>query len=278
MKLTKSFRLIGQALAVTMLTGTTLAGDVLPILKVGSDTYSNVVVLNVTDTELFFQHAGVMSNVKLADLDPALQRTFGYVPPKPQPLETTTQPATVPQTLAVANTASENVSPERKRAIPEGKMFKDYPLADGKALRLIFPNVWTSSDPGPAAKPPYSTLIRMEHDQSGSFMSLITVMPTGNPFEKISTQQALSISGYNQLKDSVETTLNLEPLNGVQAQGLYYSLTLKKPGKRLPCQTQGLVKFGDLMVYFVFESSDARGKDAQAAMEMIRNAELVEKP
>lgn len=278
MKLTKSFRLIGQALAVTMLTSHALAEDVLPTLKVGSDIYTNVTVINVTDTELFFKHGGVMGNVKLAELDPALQKTFGYVPPKPQPAEAPAAPSSVPQTVAVVNTASENAALTRKRAVPAGMMFKDYPVAGGKALRLTFPDVWKSSEPGPAAKPPYSTLIRMEHDQTGGFMALITVMPKGNPFENLSIQRALSIPGYNQLRESVETNLNLQPLDGVQEQGYYYSMTLKSPGKKLPCQSQGLVKFGDLMVYFVFESSDARGKDALAALEMIQSAELVEKP
>jgi thiol-disulfide isomerase/thioredoxin len=54
------------------------AEDRLPLLKVGSEIYSNVVVTSVTATDLYFNHAKGMSNAKLRNLDPDLQKRFGY--------------------------------------------------------------------------------------------------------------------------------------------------------------------------------------------------------
>ena len=51
-----------------------------PALRVGSEVYSNVTVINVTATHLTFLHyRGVMS-AKLADLEPSLQHHFGFDP------------------------------------------------------------------------------------------------------------------------------------------------------------------------------------------------------
>ena len=50
------------------------AGDTLPVLKVGSEVYSNVTVTKVTATDIYFSHARGMGNAKLKNLDPALQK------------------------------------------------------------------------------------------------------------------------------------------------------------------------------------------------------------
>lgn len=59
-----------------------LADEKLPLLKAGGDVYSNVTVLSVSTTDVFFTYAhgsGVgMANAKLKDLDPALQKHFHY--------------------------------------------------------------------------------------------------------------------------------------------------------------------------------------------------------
>jgi len=58
------------------------ADDKLPVLKVGSQTYSNVTVLQVTATDLFFTAGKAMANAKLKDLDPELQKRFHFDPAK----------------------------------------------------------------------------------------------------------------------------------------------------------------------------------------------------
>ena len=58
------------------------ADEKLPVLKAGSEIYSNVTVTTVTATDVFFTYSGGMANVKLSKLDPALQEHFGYDPQK----------------------------------------------------------------------------------------------------------------------------------------------------------------------------------------------------
>jgi thioredoxin-related protein len=58
------------------------ADENLPVLKVGSDVYSNVTVTTVTATDIYFTYAGGMANVKLKSLDPELQKHFHYNPAK----------------------------------------------------------------------------------------------------------------------------------------------------------------------------------------------------
>jgi len=56
----------------------TFADTRLPLLHAGDASFTNVAVTLVTPTDLYFSHAAGMSNVKLKDLDAALQKRFGY--------------------------------------------------------------------------------------------------------------------------------------------------------------------------------------------------------
>jgi len=58
------------------------ADEKLPVLKAGSEVYSNVTVTTVTATDIYFTYSGGMANVKLSKLDPALQEHFHYNPVK----------------------------------------------------------------------------------------------------------------------------------------------------------------------------------------------------
>ena len=71
------------ALALAAFAGAAFAADSdvrLPVLKAGTEIYSNVTVLNVTATDLYFSHAGGMGNAKLKSLDPELRKKFNYDP------------------------------------------------------------------------------------------------------------------------------------------------------------------------------------------------------
>ena len=75
---------------VLCLAGLTLpvfAEEKLPLLKVGSQTYSNVTVTTVSATDIYFVSSQEMGNAKLKDLDPALQKHFHYDPAKVQATE-----------------------------------------------------------------------------------------------------------------------------------------------------------------------------------------------
>jgi thiol-disulfide isomerase/thioredoxin len=72
-------RASGFIILVLLATITVVRADEnLPVLKVGSDVYSNVTVTTVTPTDIFFTYAGGMVNVKLKNLDPELQKHFHY--------------------------------------------------------------------------------------------------------------------------------------------------------------------------------------------------------
>jgi thioredoxin-related protein len=51
-----------------------------PLLKIGSDTYTNVVVTSHNATDIYFIHAGGAANAKIKKLSPELQQQFDYDP------------------------------------------------------------------------------------------------------------------------------------------------------------------------------------------------------
>lgn len=54
----------------------------LAVLKVGNEAYSNVTVLAVTTTEIYFTHNRGIGNAKLEALDPGFQKQFHFDPEK----------------------------------------------------------------------------------------------------------------------------------------------------------------------------------------------------
>ena len=58
------------------------ADEKLPVLQSGTDTYSNVTVLSVSATDVYFtyNHGKGMANAKLKNLSPDLQKHFHYNP------------------------------------------------------------------------------------------------------------------------------------------------------------------------------------------------------
>jgi hypothetical protein len=62
------------------MTPTAFADKKLPVLEVGSKTYSNVTVTEVTATDIYFISDKGLANAKLKDLDPVLQKLFHYDP------------------------------------------------------------------------------------------------------------------------------------------------------------------------------------------------------
>ncbi len=54
--------------------------ETFPVLQVGSETYSNVTVTSVSKTDIYFNYAGGMANVKIKKLSPELQEHFNFNP------------------------------------------------------------------------------------------------------------------------------------------------------------------------------------------------------
>ena len=80
---------LGIFLTLAWLIGslTVRADEKFPILKIGTDVYTNVTVTSVSATDIFFTHAGGMGNMKLKNLSPDLQKHFHFDPKKAQAVE-----------------------------------------------------------------------------------------------------------------------------------------------------------------------------------------------
>jgi thiol-disulfide isomerase/thioredoxin len=57
-----------------------IAAETLPVLKAGSEVYSNVTILSVSATDIYFTSSRGLANAKLKNLDPALQKHFNFNP------------------------------------------------------------------------------------------------------------------------------------------------------------------------------------------------------
>jgi hypothetical protein len=84
-----SFLITGLA----MISLTAFGDEKLPVLTAGGETYSNVTVIKVTATDIYFISDKGLANIKLKNLSPALQEHFHYNP-KAAPAAAP-QPATV---------------------------------------------------------------------------------------------------------------------------------------------------------------------------------------
>ena len=69
-------------LGLILITRTAFADEKLPVLKAGGETYSNVTVIKVSATDIYFISDRGLANAKLQNLDPALQKHFHYDPAK----------------------------------------------------------------------------------------------------------------------------------------------------------------------------------------------------
>jgi cytochrome c biogenesis protein CcmG/thiol:disulfide interchange protein DsbE len=77
----QSARTLSLASALLLLAQALPAAPVkLDSLKVGSQIYSSVTIIRVTETDLYFNHDRGVANVKLKYLDPELQRKLDYDP------------------------------------------------------------------------------------------------------------------------------------------------------------------------------------------------------
>jgi hypothetical protein len=65
-------------LGLLIITLTASADEKLSVLKAGGETYSNVTVIKISATDIYFTSDQGLANVKLRNLDPVLQQHFHY--------------------------------------------------------------------------------------------------------------------------------------------------------------------------------------------------------
>jgi hypothetical protein len=73
---------IGSAVVFQLIcAGLSMAADQkLPVLKVGTQVYSNVTITSVSATDIYFTYDKGAANAKLKNLEPALQKLFNFNP------------------------------------------------------------------------------------------------------------------------------------------------------------------------------------------------------
>jgi len=69
-----------MAFVLAMVAVPAFADEKLPVLKAGSEVYSNVTVTTVTATDIYFTYAGGMANLKIKNLSPDMQQHFSFDP------------------------------------------------------------------------------------------------------------------------------------------------------------------------------------------------------
>ena len=131
-----AFILFGLLVAI----GSVRADEKLPVLQVGSNTYSNVTVTVVTATDIYFTYAGGMGNAKLKLLSPDLKKHFGYNARQAGEVEQRQTAANTQYRLQAANpppsrpAADEDAVPPAAAAQPSGLSWgTDLPAAMNQA-------------------------------------------------------------------------------------------------------------------------------------------------
>ena len=93
-----------------------LADERLPVLKVGSEVYSNVTVTSVSTTDIFFMYSRGIGNAKLKNLEPAMQQHFHYNPDKASVIEQQQREANAKFAVQVASNINVNTNKQSDAA------------------------------------------------------------------------------------------------------------------------------------------------------------------
>ena len=151
-------------------------------LKVGSLTYSNVTIVNVTPTDLYFSYEKGIKNVKLRLLDPETQKLLNYDPRAAEELEWKQIQDAARFQSTVASTSSRGTNPSgAPETEKKPKSFQESiadPISDrsliGKPAPPITVGKWSGSARAPALK--------------GKFVLLAFVAPWSIPSQKAVSQ------------------------------------------------------------------------------------------
>jgi thiol-disulfide isomerase/thioredoxin len=121
-------------------------------LAVGSTTYTNVLVMSKNATDIFIKHSGGMASIKIKELSPELQSTFGFDAAKAEAAVKQRQEANVAYAAALKD-AERARAAQPKAAAPAKAPQKTEPVAavDKQAPSLVVES-WVSSQPSTAGK------------------------------------------------------------------------------------------------------------------------------
>jgi thiol-disulfide isomerase/thioredoxin len=147
---------IGVVILLNLLTmaSVAVAGEKLPVLKAGNEVYSNVTIMSVSATDIYFTSNRGLANAKLKDLDSALQKHFNFNPTNAAAIEQKQKAAnaeyhlqTLKQPTPAVSADGEPAPPPGAQIEPEtGKQIWAKPLLNQPAPPL-FVEKWLTPEP-----------------------------------------------------------------------------------------------------------------------------------
>ena len=150
-----------------------------------------------------------------------------------------------------------------------------FELPDHGALTLAVPDGWTDKVNRPSNRLPPTILLRP--GAAGSGEVLITAGWPIPPVTKLPDEAGIRSEVATVAKkiapQSVEGTLSLQELKGIEGRGFYFSATDRAPGPgEYKYLTQGIVRVGDISLVFTVLTNDGQEAVVKAALEMLRKA------
>lgn len=147
---------------------------------------------------------------------------------------------------------------------------REFPVGAAGILQLGIDDGWRETRPPSDS----GATVSMESTVPGRMHLLLTPLPlqnSGGDIRSIVQRTADRIG-----PDSVEKTLRLEPLRGVEASGYYFKATdpAPKPGE-FRFMYQGAVAVGRSLVTFTVLFNRGAEKDAELALSAVRDLRLV---
>jgi hypothetical protein len=150
-----------------------------------------------------------------------------------------------------------------------------FELPDHGTLTLIVPDGWMDKVNHPANRLPPTMLLRP--GAAGSGEVLITAVWPIPPATKISDEATLrsevAVAAKKAASQSVEGTLSLQDLKGIEGRGFYFSATDRAPSPgEYKYLTQGIVRVGEIALAFTILTNDGQEAVVKAALEMLQTA------
>lgn len=257
--------------------------ETIHLLNAAGQTFTNVVVEQVSDTHLFFKYQGGMSSVKLMDLSPELQQRFGYNPAKGAQLLNE-------QAAADANFESRYATPVQggnslsnaptggtnDLKYPTGRIDRDFRVGKTGILSLSFPNKWMY-DAEESTDPSFPGLnLRFGPQYGSNFLVLVSTVPAEDGATRAGPEKMMTMVASHLARRAVENPISLTPLTGAEVNGYYFAFTDKtyvnkepKPGA-YRYQTQGMVTLDNFSLSFSVLFNYREDGHEKAMLDMIR--------
>lgn len=256
--------------------------ELIHVLTTEGQSFTNVVVEQVTDTHLFFRHRGGISSVKLMDLSPELQKQLDYNPVRGAQLlndQALADAAYESRVAESATAASTNIATANTNVLKSGYglILRDFHMGKAGVLSLSFPNVWMY-DAQQSADPTAPGLnIRFGPQYGTNFMVIVSTLSPSNALVRAGALRMMTLVAGDRESHAVEKPV-IKRLDGTETSGYYFSFADKTYGTKerksaaFRFQEQGMVNIDDFALYFTVLYNYPESSEDKATLEMIRSA------